>query len=35
MAKRVSKAVAVISGDVKGVVYFEQDVSFSHKYFEG
>lgn len=27
MSKRTSKAVAVISGDVKGVVYFEQTVS--------
>lgn len=30
MAKRVSKAVAVINGDVKGVVYFEQEVSYYH-----
>lgn len=27
MSKRTSKAVAVITGDVKGVVYFEQAVS--------
>lgn len=28
MVKRVTKAVAVINGDVKGVVHFEQAVSF-------
>lgn len=27
MVKRVTKAVAVINGDVKGVIYFEQPVS--------